>query len=113
MRSVFALLLALIVALSSVTMATARHQARASDRVVLCTGMGMVTLALDDRGNPVGPMLPCPDCTPPLLALDAGTPPLAGPPARLVPLAHPLRALPAPPPGAPGFHWSRGPPARV
>jgi len=58
-------------------------------------------------------MLPCPDCTPPLVALDASVVRLPGPSLRLVPLAHALRALAAPPVGAPGFHWSRGPPVQV
>ena len=113
MRSLFALFMALIVALSSVTMASARHQARAADQLTLCTGIGMVVIAVDDRGNPTGPMLPCPDCTPPLLALDTGAVRLPGPMLRLVPLAHALRAQTAPAPEAPGFHWSRGPPVRV
>jgi len=113
MRALAILFLALTVALSGVTMASARHQARAADLLTLCTGIGLVVLAVDEQGNPVGPMLPCPECTPPLLAVDGGASALPAPALRLTATAHALRASPAPVAEAPGFHWSRGPPVAV
>jgi hypothetical protein len=113
MRAVLHLILAFVVALSSVTMVQARHQARAHGDMVICTGIGMITVAVDAQGQPVGPMLPCPDCTPALAALDAGPAPVPGPALRLLALAHPLRATPAPVVGAPVFHHARAPPAAV
>lgn len=63
MRVLTALLLSLVLALGSVSMAVARGQAPMAGTVSLCTDAGVVTLALDARGNPLphGPHL-CPDC---------------------------------------------------
>lgn len=87
MRFLASLILALTVALSSVTMAQARHHARAADMVQLCTGVGMIVVAVDAQGNPTGPMLPCPDCTPALAALAGADGPSPGLARRLIPLA--------------------------
>ena len=50
----------------SVTMAVARGQAVALSKggttLVICSGYGVMTITLDDQGNPVGPVHPCPDC---------------------------------------------------
>lgn len=113
MRSALHLILALVVALSSVTMAQARHQARASGEMVICTAIGMITVEVDAQGRPVGPMLPCPDCTPALAALVAGPAPVPGPALRLVPLAWAAAEIPAPPMGAPVFRQARAPPVAV
>lgn len=113
MRSALHLILALIVALSSVTMAQARHQARAHGEMVICTGIGMIAVEVDAQGNPVGPMLPCPECTPALAALDAGPAPVPGPAVRLVPVVWAAAEIPAPPTGAPVFRHARAPPAAV
>jgi hypothetical protein len=47
-------------------MAVARGQAVAlthgGTTIVICTGYGVMTVALDDQGNPIGPVHPCPDC---------------------------------------------------
>lgn len=110
MRFALSLVLALVVALSSVTMAAARHQPRAMEQVMLCSGM---MVEVDAQGDPVGPQLPCPECTPALAALTGGAPTLPGPARRLVPLTHALADLSAPPRGAPVHHHPRGPPVRV
>jgi hypothetical protein len=107
------LLLALVVALASVTMAQARHQARASGEVVLCTGIGMIAVAVDARGNPVGPMVPCPECTPALAALDVGGAPVSGPSLRLLPAAVSVGRAPAVLPAPPRHRNARAPPAPV
>lgn len=61
-RPLFVLLLGLALAASSVTVAIARGPAAASHQVVICTGTGVTTLAVDAQGRPVGPVHPCPDC---------------------------------------------------
>lgn len=55
--------LALIIALTSVTMALARGQTRdATGTIIICSGAGVVQIQLDAKGNPVGPAHICPDC---------------------------------------------------
>lgn len=113
MRIIALTLLALAVMASSVTMVQARHQARAVGEVVLCTGYGMVSIEVDAEGNPVGPMLPCPDCIMAATALDTGTATVPQPPRQLLALAHALRDQPAPASGAPVFRHARAPPVAV
>lgn len=52
--TMIAALLAVILALTSVTMAVARGQTRVAGQVVLCSGYGVVVLDLDAAGNPLG-----------------------------------------------------------
>lgn len=113
MRGPVHLLLALIVALSSVTMAQARHQPRMVGEAVLCTERGALAVAVDAQGRPVGPMLPCPDCVPAPVAVPGAAPALPVPALRLVALdPAELRPLAA---GAPrrGHRHARAPPAPV
>jgi hypothetical protein len=56
------LVLALIVALTSVTHVQARSLAHGAQSMVICTGYGMVRITLDATGNPIEQSLPCPDC---------------------------------------------------
>lgn len=107
------LLLALVVALASVTMAQARHQPRIAGAAVLCTNAGIVAVAVDAQGRPTGPVLPCPDCLPPQLALPGAAPALPAPALRLVarePAELRPRLAPAVPPG---HRQARAPPAAV
>jgi len=98
---------------SSVTMAVARHQPRVAGEVWLCSGTGMVAMAVDADGNPVGPMQLCPDCTLTLSGLEGGADLLSEPLLLVLPvrylapvaLALPGDPLPLPP--------ARGPPAPV
>lgn len=113
LRPLTLIALVLTLAVASVTMAVARHQARAVGEVVLCTGYGMVSVSLDAEGRPTGPMMPCPDCTPPLAALDGEKAGIEGPVRRLVALAHALRVLPGPLPAPRYLLAARGPPSRV
>ena len=98
-----ALALVAVLALTSVTSAIARGQAPAVDQAVICTGTGVVTVALDAQGNPTGMAHPCPDCT-----LTLATPAVCtqnpGPVGALVPLrfaagasvhatAHPIQPI--------------------
>lgn len=107
------LILALTVALSSVTMAQARHHARAADMVQLCTGVGMIVVAVDAQGNPTGPMLPCPDCTPALVALPGADGPAPGRARRLVPMVFAAADTPAPVRRTTLHRHARAPPVRV
>ena len=63
MRAFTALLLSLVLAIASISMAVARGQAPMGATIELCTASGTVTVALDADGNPLpaGPHL-CPDC---------------------------------------------------
>lgn len=108
-RPVIAWLLALAVALTSVTAAVGRAQAAGATEIVICSGYGIVTLTLDEQGNPTGPVHDCPFC---LAAMAAAVlpdlPVLHRPLTRgetLSPAAAPARA-PAPAPLA----QARGPP---
>lgn len=113
MRVVLTLFLALTLALSSVPQAMARHLAPAVGLAELCTGAGVVAVALDAQGNPTGRHVPCPDCTPALAALGHAPVTVARPVLRLVPLAWvaPQGAVIAPTPTRP-WH-ARAPPARA
>ena len=113
LRSLALTLLALAVMASSVTMVQARHQARAVGEVVLCTGYGMVSIEVDAEGNPVGPMLPCPDCIIAATGLDAGPAAVPMPPLDITVLTHALRDLPAPARGARLVFNARAPPVTV
>ncbi|MBD3763654.1 MAG: hypothetical protein IE927_02655 [Rhodobacterales bacterium] len=106
------LALALIVALTSGTMAVARGQTRVGDRIVICSGYGLVTVELDENGTPVGPVHICPDCTLSHLAhLPAAAPVLRAPQGRARRLGRPRSrhgaGRPQPRPRA------RGPPGAV
>lgn len=111
-RPLFGLTLALMLAISSMGMAVTRGQAASTVELVICSGMGMMTVSLDSQGNPVGPTHPCPYClaghTPALL------PDVATLPARergfviYAPTAMP-RVIALSPPAA----LARGPPLGV
>lgn len=61
MKRLFSLLLVLVVILTSQQLALARGQALAAGEMVLCVGGGMMTVAVDAQGRPVGPAHVCPD----------------------------------------------------
>lgn len=113
MRALVHLVLIFFVALGSVTMAQARHQPRIAAETVLCTGIGMIAVAVDAEGRPTGPMLPCPDCTPALAAIPAAAPAVGAPVQRLTAAAPPALAEPGPV-GAPlRTRTARAPPVAV
>lgn len=95
-RSLSGVLLALVLAITSVTMAVARGHAAAAaggTEMVICTGYGLVKVTLDAEGNPTGPVHPCPDC---VAAGAALVPQPALGPAYAGPAARRTRARPAP-----------------
>lgn len=62
LRPLSGLLLALLMAVTSVTMAVARGQDRMGVTAEICGGFGAVFITLDRNGQPVPPGHPCPDC---------------------------------------------------
>ncbi|RMD95333.1 MAG: hypothetical protein D6811_01120 [Alphaproteobacteria bacterium] len=73
-RLLSAFLVAVLLATSG-AMAAARGQTRsASGEIVLCTGTGPVSMAVDARGKPLGKLPICPDCALALFVMDAPAP---------------------------------------
>ncbi len=62
LRTFTALFLALILGLTSHSLAMARTMPGPSGQVELCTGTGPVTIYVDEDGQPVGRAHFCPDC---------------------------------------------------
>lgn len=84
MKRAGTLLLALILALTSLTMAVARGQTRLAEAVVICTGAGVTTITVDQDGHPVQQVHLCPDMVLGLMAaLDTPTPDLMRPETRV------------------------------
>lgn len=109
-RPAAALVLALVLALTSGAMAVARGQTSAVGTLVLCVGDGLVSVAVDAEGQPSGPAHICPDCALSLFAAQA-VPPLGV--ARPVVASHRVQApAEAPRPAARRLtaHAARGPP---
>lgn len=74
LRPLMSVLLAALLALTSVTMAVARVQDRMSGTLELCADGAVQTIAVDGQGKPVGPHHVCPDC---LMGVTALLPPQA------------------------------------
>lgn len=63
MRAISALLLSLVLAIASVSMAVARGQVPMGSTIALCTEAGAVSVVLDAEGNPTKtPPHLCPEC---------------------------------------------------
>jgi hypothetical protein len=62
MRLILSCLLAMALAMTSVTAAVARGQGQGISELVICSGYGVVTITLDEKGNPTGPVHSCPVC---------------------------------------------------
>lgn len=63
MRAFFALMLSLVLAFASVSMAVARGQEPMGDAIALCLDGTAVTVTLDADGNPISALTHlCPDC---------------------------------------------------
>lgn len=71
-----ALILALCLAATSLTMAVARGQTRVAGEIVICTGYGIATLSVDAEGRPTGPAHICPDMALGLIAALGAVAPL-------------------------------------
>ena len=62
LRSVFTLFCALLLSLTSVTLAVGQHAMPQGMTMVICTDLGAQTVTLDANGNPVQPAHSCIDC---------------------------------------------------
>ncbi len=78
MRALTSLMLALMLALTSQSMAVARGASAATGQVVLCTGNGTVAVYVDAEGKPTSPPHICPDAALHVL-LDAAVPDVSAP----------------------------------
>ncbi|MBW6506051.1 MAG: hypothetical protein K0B00_04785 [Rhodobacteraceae bacterium] len=83
-RSISAILLALLLAVTSMTMAVARGHARVAGEFVICSGYGLTTIKVDHNGNPVSEVQICPDMALGLMAAVAHAPPSVERPAGRV-----------------------------
>lgn len=61
-RSLFGLILALVLAVTSVTMAVARQYESMGTSITICADGGQTTVILDAQGNKIPFAHPCPDC---------------------------------------------------
>ena len=108
-RLLTSLMLALVMALSSQSMAVARGAAPATGQMVLCVGAGTVMVYTDADGRPTSAPHICPDATLNVL-LDLDVPDVATPVALigfdLAQVSVPPFLVPLPRPAPP----SRGPP---
>lgn len=72
MTRLFASLLALILAVTSVSAAVMHSEMQGAVQMVICSdapdGSGLTSISLDASGNPIGPQHTCPEC---LAALEA------------------------------------------
>lgn len=75
-RPILALALCLLLALTSQGLAVARGAAQPVGTIVLCTGAGAVSVAVDAGGQPVAPPHICPDCLPGFVLLLSEAPAL-------------------------------------
>jgi len=112
LRSLISLLLALMLALTSQSMALARGASAATGQMVLCMGTGPVVVYTDAEGQPTSAPHICPDSA--LNILVAGPVSEVIAPSRIVQFHHfavlVARRTPASPHPAPP---SRGPPVSV
>lgn len=94
MRNLLSLLLSLVLGLSSVTIAVARSQSPAVDQITICSGYGVVSMAVDADGNPTGPVHPCPECLSGFVfALGSVAPVLSTPVSRRMAFVPPVARL--------------------
>lgn len=110
-RSLSALILALVVAVTSQGMALARGQSMAVGEAVICAAGGLVAIAVDAQGRPTGPPHVCPDATLHATGAPVGAALAVRPDTRL----HAVEPAAAPTPDLPraalGPMSARGPPS--
>lgn len=76
LRAYAGFVLALMLAFTGQSMAVARGMPNAAGEIILCTSAGIVSVAVDENGQPVEPPHICPDCALTLFAFVADTSPL-------------------------------------
>lgn len=108
-RLITCLALALVLALTSQSMAVARGSAAATGQIVLCTGAGPVAIYVDAEGQPTHAPHICPDSA--LNVLFEVAKPVLRSPMRVVAFEVVPAYLPSPPtPARIDVPPSRGPP---
>lgn len=80
MKNLVTCILALVLGVTSIGLASARGQTHVGGQVVLCSGGRLITVTLDAAGQPIGPSHICPDMALGLLAALANAPVEFGPP---------------------------------
>ncbi|MGC9370764.1 MAG: hypothetical protein ACP5DX_14590 [Paracoccaceae bacterium] len=73
-RPTLAIALALMLAVTSLTLAVARGQAPAVGVIELCSGAGLAAVPVDAQGNPTGPAHVCPDGVAAFINVDFAVP---------------------------------------
>ena len=112
MRVLASIFLTLVLAVTSVTFASARVQEVGTTQMVICTQGAALLVTLDAAGNPLQVPHHCPDCL-------AALPPLPSPVALLARLDGPFTVAPLSrkaqiaPKAAIGTALARGPPVSV
>ena len=110
LRRLLTFFFALLLALTSVTLAVGQHAMPQGRTMVICTDMGTQTVTLDANGNPVQPAHSCIDCNAAPVA-QALAPALQLPLPPLVALGYLARADAATVPSrTPPQTHARGPP---
>lgn len=113
LRKYISAVLALILTVSSLQMAIARHALMPVDHMVICSGEGAYTIAIDAQGNPTGEVHYCPECiASALTAIETTAPDLAVPAATSLTLEIPAKSLQVVQ-AASYCHQARGPPLSV
>lgn len=93
MRALLRLTLIALLVLTSQSLAAARGQSRIAGEMVLCAGGELITIHVDDQGQPIDRMVICPDMALGLMAAIAMTAP---PPILAESLVILSRPAPAP-----------------
>lgn len=110
-RPILAGLMALVLALTGHSMASARAASGPAGQIILCTGTGPITVLTDADGQPMAHPHICPDCAMTVFAGLADVPALPRPPEGSAQI-EPLRARSAVHARAAPLPHARGPPLR-
>ena len=92
LRTYAGFVLTLMLAFTSQSMAVARGMPSAAGEIILCTGAGIVSVAVDENGQPVERPHICPDCAMSLFAFVADEPVLPLRPLGSVEKLSPIQA---------------------
>ena len=76
LRAYAGIVLSLMLAFTGQSMAVARGMPNAAGEIILCTSEGIVSVAVDENGQPVEKPHICPDCAMSLFAFVTDAPPL-------------------------------------
>jgi len=95
LRKFTSVILALILSIGSLQMAVARTAPMPVDEMVICSGEGAYTIAVDAEGNPTEEVHYCPECASvTFAAIDVSAPDLPIPAVATLMLETPAPSLP-------------------